>query len=394
MGWFSNHVVAFAFFWPAAVLGFLLPPHPSPTVVHVSGKFAGVAVLMEALALGLTFAHVGSSIIPFTIALSTSVASLVTSLSRKLPFSKLLFLSFPSSVFCAALMLVTVKHVMEKIDMAGGGKLKFGFLIPDAVAAALNGILIFTVLLSFSPLITVRCTERSKRKWLRRALHMSLAAGIVSSFLSPYSVRHPKRIFLNHLCRQKSDFSCDAVWAVASWDTTPIQKAIPKSLSQRPSVPSTYLDWITISPLNRVLVSSVFAAPPLAEIGPWGRSFPQFQKAKEIQDANKGTKRIDFELRWDNPGWGAMIITGPVTNWSLSDPAGIRDPETVVRFSQDAIDPIWPFWIEFTKGQKLKIQIGIYYPVESEQTKPLAEQFPEWTSVISSTSFVSEWTYN
>ena len=324
MVWFSNHVVAFGLFWPAAMIGFLLPSDPSQTQLQISAKFAGISLVLSVLTGVLTLKEIGSSLLPFLVALTTAVASFLASSCRQLPFRITLLSSLVSSVPCATMLFVMVKHIMEKIGLSGKGHAVFGFLIPDTVVGALNGFLALPLLLSISPLVTLNWTPSFKRRTLKYLTMWCMTVGVLSSLLFPYSVRHPKRVFLNHICRQQEETGCDYVWSVGSSDAIQVGAALPEVLRSQKSVTPGPIDWVSLAPFDRVVSAVAFEAPPFDETGPWGSVHPRLIMVNQTTDDQADTKRLEFELRWEKPGWGAMNMTGPVVNWSLSDPSGIK----------------------------------------------------------------------
>ena len=291
---------------------------------HVASRFAGVSLMTGTLAWTLTFANIGSSIIPFAVSLSTSIACLAIVCRQKLDMTMLLTLLSGCISFSASLLLVLIRHIMEKISIAGGRRSALGFLIPDSVIGGLNGFLVFFVLLPLSPLLTTRWQSHSKSRLIKGLLAGGLVAGIASSFLFPYSLQHPKRIFLNHLCRQQSDGSCISVWSVAAWDVTSLDITLPDSLKAQTPIATDPLDWTSVTPFNRLVADMAFKGPPFPEEGPWGTYHPRLELIQQWHNAEEGSRTLEFALKWEKPGWGAMNITGPIRNWSLADPSGIQ----------------------------------------------------------------------
>ena len=324
MTWFSHHLAAFAFYWPLSVAGFLIPLGQDGPPEHVASRFAGISLMTGTLAWTLTFANIGSSIIPFAVSLSTSIACLAIVCRRKLDMAIILTLLSGSISFSASLFLVLIRHIMEKISIAGGRRSALSFLIPDSIIGGLNGFLVFSVLLPLSPLLTIRWHSHSKSRLLKGLLVGGLATGIATSFLFPYSLQHPKRVFLNHLCRQQPDGSCISVWSVAASDVTSFDEALPDTLKAQTPIATEALDWTSITPFNRLVNDMAFKGPPFPKGGPWGTYHPRLEISQQWHNVEAGSRTLEFALKWEKPGWGAMNITGPIRNWSLADPSGIQ----------------------------------------------------------------------
>lgn len=66
----------------------------------------------------------------------------------------------------------------------------------------------------------------------------------------------------------------------------------------------------------------------------------------------------------------------------------------MLRFFQDADNPMWPFWVEIKPGGRLAIQLFISYFEETEELVSFCSQIPDYAAIISRTSAVSEWTFS
>eukprot|EP00210_Caulerpa_lentillifera_P008877 g8469.t1 len=394
MVWFGHHFVGFMFFWPTAVFGYLLPMKCKLNQNQISGSFAGISLLLTTFALYLSNAGSGSSLIPFILSLTTSLLSLVTQFIQKQNWVLLMIGWFPSTA-CAALSLIMVRHIMEKVSMAGSRVGAIQQLVPDFIIGLLNGILILLTLQSVSPLLTANWTERIKSKFLKLLLLIIVIIGIGISFVFPYTIHRPKRLYLNHLCRQKTDLSCEFVWALAWSDAVDISEALPPEFRKlTPHSIARPGDWISLAPFNKVVKGVVFPGPPMTGEGPWGHWHPYLKLNRIISNSERGTKTIFLDLNWDHPGWGAMNISGPILDWSLSENNGIRkDKWNIVRFAQDVHEPIWSFWIELEATGELDLELGIYYVDVNPETLKLKKQFPQWTAVTAGTSFVCKYNF-
>lgn len=391
MVWFGNHFLGFLFFWPIAFFGFLLPMRSPQNQNQISGSFAGSSLLLTVFSLYLSNSGIGSSVIPMFLSLTTSILSLLSQLMKDRISGLLLIAWFPCTA-SVTMSLVMVRHIMEKISMAGASHGSLGKLTPDLVIGVLNGILLLLFLQSIAPLLTFHWTQKSKSRFLKFLGVFIVAVGLGISFVFPYTVRNPKRVFLSHLCRQKNDLSCETVWTIASWDVIDISGAIPDTLlGMSPLDSSRSRDFISIAPFHRALKGVVFPAPEMTGSGPWGTRHPHLELTDQVPNPERGTKTMYLALNWDRPGWGAMNISGSIKDWSLSEKQGIGSTGwKIVRFAQDSDDPIWSFWIEVEEGTGLDLELGVYFTDVTDATLKLKESFPQWTAVTAGTSFVSQ----
>lgn len=314
--WYSHPFAAFAFYWPAALIGFVLPLRKKTSKEAIEGQYAGIALVIGLMAELLTLAKIASSIVPFFVALNAAFAAWAISMNSKIPVKPLMMIALFGSTFCGSLTFLATKHIMEKSWLLGSVS-SYGELIPDAVIGGLNGCFVAVVLLFILPPLTFNWKGGTKARFLSGLFLWCLIVGFGTSSLFPYSERHPKRIFVNRICRQKEDFSCDSVLSVSSLNAN--ETHLPEELLKRPILEWSQKDWIGFAPFDKLVRGMTLSSPPFPEEGVWGKAYPRLDVKNVSVDDDRGVKRAELELWWENPGRGSMRIKGPIRNWSIAE---------------------------------------------------------------------------
>lgn len=456
MPWYGEKDLAMCIFVPAALVGLLLP---YITLISNedngdnSGKGAtkppcSAMAMMQSLCLGagLFFAVVCSLLTIFDMQSSflfalwsggTAVYGallVLLSLSKKYTNSysttSIILLLLPH---CIPLSVVSVSslslsyHIMEKVGLAGSLTGIAGKIVADCVVGVVTGFSVYLTAGTLVPVFIVgglgidggggginrlmrekRATSPS-RILIAILMGMSVGASIFAADRCkgnhhPYSYKHPKRILIQHIHKERRGggglHASSSIWSAAAIDSIPVDIALPPSFVDLPPVDFNDEDWAALYPLN-YLVTGLAREAPGAEVGavwPDLRLIDQdiTTTTKHNDDASSyvssSYRRLHLELDTVKPAWAVLNITGNVVHWSLNDKVAHTDSDTVhmVRYASKVYTTTWSFWLDVEVDESVIIKVYVKHLDETEELRGVVREVPEWVSPIAVTTWQFE----
>ncbi|XP_057775154.1 uncharacterized protein LOC130994138 [Salvia miltiorrhiza] len=434
MNWFANPFLAFLMFVPCSIVGLLVPriiwkQFPlSQDVLALSlsreelddeARFWGafgfytlltLHYLVSGLSGGFITFFVSVSMLPAWISYCLSVKtfgqqSLRSAASYVIPLVPCLMYSIYFGGFLAV-------FVIEKMGMTGSHPPPYGYFVPDAIVAAIVGLVTGWC---FGPCIPVIGKWLAKPPIIQVLLHGSVLALALSSQFFPYSNDAPKRVVFQHTIQtidadQVSGVSFDFA-VVDSNSLMFVFHHAPdaanalygdKELSFDTVTQSDTQRWTGIFPINALFSRSLKFPTTNEEILKEYSKFPLVTSHISPSISTEGSRRVNLEFSLGSlkEVWVAVLnITGPLSNWSFANnivPATVRigngPPSYICRLSGTGYEN-WTFWLEANTSERLRLDVAVVDLHLTEQTTKLKSLFPSWMDVIAFTSFLSSYTF-
>ncbi|XP_047981565.1 endoplasmic reticulum metallopeptidase 1 isoform X1 [Salvia hispanica] len=434
MNWFANPVLAFLMFVPCSIVGLL-----APTIIWreipLSQDVMTLALSREELAdearfwgaFGfynlLTLASLASGLSGGFITFFLSVSMLPSWIFYRLSIKTFGHQSLRSAASYVIPLVPCIMYsvyfggflavfVIEKMGMTGSHPPPYGYFVPDAIVAAVVGLVTGWCL---GPCIPVVGKWLAKPRIIQVLLHGSVIAMALSSQFFPYSNDAPKRVVFQHTVQTiDADQVLEVSFDFAVVDSNSLMFVFhhapdvvkelygDKELSFDTVPESNTQRWTGILPINALFSRSLKFPTTTAEIMKEYSNFPLLTSQISPSISTKGSRRVNLEFSLGSlkEVWVAVLnITGPLSNWSFADnivPAPLRigngPPSYACRLSGTGHEN-WTFWLEANTSEPLRIDVAVLDLHLTEQTKKLKGLFPSWMDVTAFTSFLSSYTF-
>ncbi|KAL7110076.1 hypothetical protein ACP275_05G002500 [Erythranthe tilingii] len=433
MNWFANPYLAFLLFVPCSLVGLLVPrffwrQFPLSQDVNAlalsreeladEARFWGAFGFYSLLTMAYLVSGLSGGFVTFLLSAFMLPAWICFYLSTK-------FFGHQSlrSTACYVIPLVPcltysvyfggflAVFLIEKMGMTGSHPPPYGYFVPDAIVAAVVGLVTGWC---FGPLLPVVGKWLTKSSIVLFLLHGSVLALAVSSQLFPYSKDAPKRIVFQHTVQTRdSNQILDASFDFAVVDSNSLMFVFEhapevakelhgnRELSFDTVKQSDLETWKGIFPISALFSRSLKFPTKTEEISKLYRYFPHIT-ARSPVITDEGSRRVNLEFSTGSlkEVWVAVLnITGPLSNWSFANntvPApvkvGNRPPSYICRLSGSSHEN-WTFWLEASSSEPLRVDIAVVDLYLTESTKKLKGLFPSWMDVTTFTSFMSSYVF-
>ncbi|GMH43401.1 hypothetical protein BSKO_11323 [Bryopsis sp. KO-2023] len=400
MFWFSTHYPAYLTYGSMSVIGMMLPWQTNSHHIKISSSLLGLCVLLGGVGLHLTKAGFGSSYEFSLLSLFGACVAMFIPMKLYSPFRAIpaLVMAALPALGCLTMGLAFTEHLLDKISLMGVGHPVWGIYTPDLGIAGLVGFTVFLSTTLLMPYFVGVLNTWQKRSIIAGLFGVSLVSAGLLGFNSPFSVYRPRRVQLKHI-HETTGASPSAYYSLSAWEPLPIHTILPKSFDTEKMLDKTdSRPSIVMFPLHKHTRCYYFEAP-VTSTKPWGATPPKLHKVKHEDAGDSTARRLFLELHWEKPGWGVMNMTGPILGWSLTDSVAksVREDggvDHVIRFNQDAEEPVWPFWVDVPSGEELRIEMGISYFAETAELNAIVAEIPDWTSIATATVALSKWTFS
>ena len=312
IAWYSNHVIAYVTYIPAAAAG-VLAPHAFlqgsqlSKIDQARRAVLGFALLFSGIATALTEIGMHTAYIFVGWAVGAISAALLSGREHHSPHnqddtttSKDKFSSLSIATICACLTLpITISlptamsiagHIMEKIGLAGSADQLLGQSIPDAAIGALTGLSLVLALGAGVPYIAAVLGQQKGKRVVGVLFAISILAAAVPEIVGvvhrnnqlftkniisqpstthnkmqphPYSYHSPKRVVFQHFhLHSATGKILDSFFTFSSMDPVPVDVALPDFVRALPRKPYHSSDWVALYPLNYLVTGIATEAPP------------------------------------------------------------------------------------------------------------------------------------
>ncbi|XP_020580658.1 endoplasmic reticulum metallopeptidase 1 isoform X2 [Phalaenopsis equestris] len=430
MSWFARPYLAFLTFIPSALMGLFIP-RVIWRSLPVSQKAASDKLPIEVLsdetffwgAFGLyafmTVAYLQAGLeggyLTYVLSSSMLISWFFFRLTKKhfgdQSFKSLAGYVIPSipcvtySVYFGGFF---VQFVIEKMGMMGSLPPPFGFFVPDAIVAAIVGVVTGWCMGPILPLIS---------RWLARPLilrcllQLSVLGLAISSQFFPYSTAAPKRVVLQHTVRHADankivdssfEFSVvDANSLTFLFKNSPEAAKIlniGSDFSFKADHHSTKCSWVALFPVAFLFSGSLKFPAPRDDVYEQYNYLPYLSVDESASLSTTRSRRVHLDLNLGSlkEVWVTVLnITGPLSNWSFADnklpaPESMDSgpPSYICRLSGRSHEK-WTFWLEANSSEALRVDLAVLDQHIFNDTRKLKGLFPTWVDTTTFSSFLS-----
>lgn len=397
MSWYGQDAFPFAILVPAALGGLLLPYLGR----RIQPKTAamGNTLAHSLLASSLTHFRLGASFVPVLwsaagIITMTDLEPTTSQLSRKATISCV----WPIIVLLPNALALSMFVLQKSSFMGAQGQPDYNFIAVDAVAGGVIGLMVVSLTGFLTPWIAFASGKGLRRSVLLLFCISILFAVQASLGLRPYTSEAPKKIFLQHLHEHDSaGRPVRSVFAVGSVDSIPVDSLLQKKDTSLWAAQRSGWEWLTTYPLNEAYINSLVLQAPLPSKG---AATPRLDLVdRSTSKHSTDSQRLSLQLQLPGHGlFGCMNISGPILDWSLpalrqghQKPGQMQD--RFVRFVGSGSEKHWRFWVEIPAGETLSVMLAAADPKQTTELQEFIHEWPDWTSVVSITTFSSSWTF-
>ncbi|KAL0928506.1 hypothetical protein M5K25_000390 [Dendrobium thyrsiflorum] len=271
-----------------------------------------------------------------------------------------------------------VQFLIEKMGMMGSLPLPYGYFVPDAIVAAIVGVVTGWCMGPILPLVS---RWLAKPLILRCLLQLSVLGLAISAQFFPYSEAAPKRVVLQHTVRHADaskivdssfDFSVvDANSLAFLFKNSPEAAKmlhIGSDFSFNADHHSIKSSWVAIFPLPFLFSGSLKFPAPQNDVSKQYSYLPSLSIDESALLSTTRSRRVhlDLNLGSSKEVWVTVLnITGPLSNWSFADnklPASESmdggPPSYICRLSGRSHEK-WTFWLEANTSEALRVDLAL-----------------------------------
>ncbi|XP_061360756.1 uncharacterized protein LOC133304724 [Gastrolobium bilobum] len=434
MNWFAHPYLAFMMFIPCSLVGLLIPrimwrsfplsqdvsiAKTSKEALSDEARFWGafgfyavltLAYLVAGLSGGFLTFFVSASMLPAWISFCLSVKSFGRHSLRSTMFYILPLV--PCLAYAVYFGGFLAQFLIEKMGMMGSLPLPYGHYVPDAIVAALIGIVTGWCM---GPLMPICSHWLARSSILQFLLQLSVFALALSSQFFPYTMSAPKRVVFQHTFHTAgSSQIVESTYDLSVTDSNSLiflfkySPEVAKELNVSPefSFESASLskrqDWMAIFPVSFLFSNSLKFPVKGDDILKQYEFFPKLSVQSPYLDFEKGPRRVHLELYLGSleEVWVAVLnITGPLSSWSFADNMlpGTETygggPESYICRLSGPSDGNWTFWLEANSSEALRVDLAVLDQKLVDPAKRMKDLFPDWVDVIAYSSFMSSYIF-
>ncbi|XP_021899641.1 endoplasmic reticulum metallopeptidase 1, partial [Carica papaya] len=350
MSWFSNPYLAFMLFVPCSLVGLLLPrlvlsyfppskdvrtsKEPLSEEVRFWGAFGFYALFTLAyLVAGLSGGFLTFLLSAFMLPAWISFRLSVRSFGHQSLWSAIFYVMplVPCLLYAVYFGGFLIQFFIEKMGMMGAVPPPYGYYLPDAVVAAIIGLVTGWC---FGPLIPVCGHWLARASILKFFLHLCVLVLALSLQFFPYSRDAPKRVVFQHTyVTGGANQIIDSSYEFAVVDSNSLlflskyapemakELHISSGISFQTANISQRESWLALYPASFLIRGLKFPARS-DEISKRYSSFPFLFNYRPQEMSSNGSRRVYLELSLGSLEeiWVTVLnITGPLSGWSFAD---------------------------------------------------------------------------
>ncbi|KAI0530756.1 hypothetical protein KFK09_000304 [Dendrobium nobile] len=430
MSWFARPYLAFLMFIPSSLIGLLiprtiwisLPVSQKATSEKLSNEvlsdetfFWGAFGLYAFITLVYHQAGLEGGYLTFVMSSTMLISWFFFRVTRKhfghqslKSLAVYIIPSIPCLTYSVYFGGFFVQFLIEKMGMMGSLPPPYGYFVPDAIVAAIVGVVTGWCMGPILPLVS---------RWLARPLilrcllQLSVLGLAISAQFFPYSEAAPKRVVLQHTLRHADaskivdssfDFSVvDANSLTFLFKNSPEAAKmlhIGSDFSLKADHHSIKSSWVAIFPLGFLFSGSLKFPAPQNDVSKQYSYLPSLSIDESALLSTTRARRVHLDLNLGSlkEVWVTVLnITGPLSNWSFADnklPASESmdggPPSYICRLSGRSHEK-WTFWLEANTSEALRVDVAVLDQHLFDDTRKLKSLFPSWVDVTTFSSFLS-----